>query len=92
MRDEDMHNQRRGMNVAAQAVMLLAASVPAGRFELTPHPRAAALAWAVRDLPSEQTAAGDTWFLLPSPEGTRTAVPLSDIPLPEGTLPIAAVG
>jgi len=73
------------MNVAAQTVQLLAARLPARRLAVIPHPRAAALASAVRDLPGQQDAAGDWQFTLP---GLVTAR-LDEIPLPDGMPPPA---
>src|ERR1017187_8227598 len=85
---EDGH-RRRGMNVAAAAVRLLADFLPAQQARLIPHPRAAALTNAVRDLPDHRTPEGDLRFMLPGPEGNPVAARLDEIPLPDGTQPAA---
>jgi hypothetical protein len=86
--DEDGH-RRRGLNVASAAVRLLADFLPPEQARLIPHPRAAALAEAVRDLPDHRTAAGDLRFMLPGPDGHPVAARLDEIPLPDGTPPAA---
>jgi hypothetical protein len=83
-RPDDQH-RRRGMNVAAETVRLLAASLPARRLPMIPHPRAAALALAVGDLSACQDQNGDWQFILPGPVTVR----LDQIPLPDGTPPPA---
>jgi hypothetical protein len=94
MRDPGRGSWRRGMNVASEIVRMLAREHPPGQLRLIPHPRAAALAAAVRDLPSYQDQAGDWRFTLPSPaDGSGPpAVDLAGIPLPDGTPPPAGIG
>jgi hypothetical protein len=91
MRAEEDGHRRRGMNLASAAVRLLADFLPADRARLIPHPRAAALAEAVRDLPDHRTPAGDLRFMLPGPEGNPVAARLDEIPLPDRTPPAADV-
>jgi hypothetical protein len=81
MRAEEDGHRRRGLNVASAAVRLLADWLPAGQARLIPHPRAAALTEAVRDLPGHRTAAGDLRFMLPGPDGNPVAARLDEIPL-----------
>jgi hypothetical protein len=87
---EDIEHRRRGMNVAAETLLMLG-SLPPDQLALIPHQRAAALAAAVQELPQRQTETGDYRFLLPGPGGAPAAVHLSDIPLPAGTPAIAGL-
>ena len=67
-----------------------ASRFPASRqARLIPHPRAAALTEAVRNLPDHRTPSGDHRFMLPCPEGHPVAARLDEIPLPGGTPPAA---
>jgi hypothetical protein len=54
-----------------------------------PPPRAAALLTATRDLPVEQTPAGDWRFTAPGTGGKPACLTLAEIPLPAGTPPTA---
>lgn len=92
MRDPGRGPWRRGMNVASEVVRMLADEHPPGRLGLIPHPRAAALATAVRGLPSYQDEAGDWRFTLPAPAdgpGPPPMVDLAGIPLQDATPPLA---
>ena len=62
---------RRGMNVASAALALMAQQLPAERARQIP--RAAALLTATRDLPVEQTPAGDWRFTAPGTGGKPPA-------------------
>jgi len=86
--DQDRQPRRHGMKVAAETVRLLASRLPDRRLAVIPHPRAAALAQAVRDLPGQQNDAGDWRFILPGP----VMCGLGEIPLPDGTPPPAVPG
>jgi hypothetical protein len=88
MADPDRQPGRHGMNLAAQTVRLLAERLPGRRLAMIPHPRAAALALAVRDLPGHQDENRDWQFILPGPVTAR----LDQIPLPDGTPPPATPG
>jgi hypothetical protein len=88
MLEEDTQHRRRGMNFAAETLLMLG-SLPLDQLTLIPCKRAAALAAAVQELPQQQTETGDYRFLLPGPGGAPAAVQLSDIPLPAGTPAIA---
>lgn len=77
-REEDTQHRRRGMNVAAETLLMLG-SLPPDQLARIPCKRAAALAAAIRELPQQQTETGDYRFLLPGPDGAPAAVPLSDI-------------
>ena len=78
---------RRGMNVASAALALMAQQLPAERARQIP--RAAALLTATRDLPVEQTPAGDWRFTAPGTGGKPACLTLAEIPLPAGTPPAA---
>jgi hypothetical protein len=80
---------RRGMNIASAALALMAGHLPAERAAQIPHPRAAALLTATRDLPAAQTPAGDWRFTAPGPGGKPASLTLAQIPLPAGTPPAA---
>ena len=88
MADPDRQPGRHGMNLATETVRLLAERLPARRLAMIPHPRAAALALAVRDLPGQQDESRDWQFILPGPVTAR----LDQIPLPDGTPPPATPG
>lgn len=94
MRDPGRGHGHRGMNVASETVRMLASELPPGQVRLIPHPRAAALAQAVRDLPGYQDEAGDWRFVLPGPADGLVphAVELAGIPLSAGTPPPAEPG
>jgi hypothetical protein len=85
VRAEGGGHRRRGINVASQVVGWLAERQPPERIRLILNRRAAALVEAVRDLPEQPTADGDSRFVLPGPHGEPVIVRLDDIPLPEGT-------
>ncbi|WP_328505145.1 hypothetical protein [Streptomyces sp. NBC_00391] len=87
MAQEEAGHRRRGGNVAALTVSLLADHLPPGRSRLLPHPRAAALVDAVRPLPRRQTANGDWRFEVTGLDGTPAPCALADVPVPDGTLP-----
>jgi hypothetical protein len=78
-------SRRRGMNVAAQTARLLAAQLPPRQLAMIPHPRAAALIQAVRNLSARQDEAGDWQFTLPDGATAR----IDQIPLPDLTPPPA---
>lgn len=82
---------RRGMNVASAALALMAEHLPAERARQIPHPRAAALLTATRDLPAAQTPAGDWRFTAPGTGGQPASLTLAEIPLPAGTPPPAPI-
>lgn len=89
VRRDVLGHRRRGMNVASVTVSLLAQLVPPGRVAAIPHPRAAALVAAARDLPDHQTTAGDRRYIITGPDGETQPVRLDQIPLPAGTPPSA---
>jgi hypothetical protein len=66
---------RRGMNIASAALALMAEHLPAERAAQIPHPRAAALLTATRDLPATQTPAGDWRYTAPAPAPSPPASP-----------------
>lgn len=85
VRAEVVQHRRHGLNLASASVVLLAEVLTSERAEAIPHPRAAALVRAVRDLPERRTPSGDWRFVLTNPEGDSTVVRLDRIPLPKGT-------
>lgn len=80
---------RRGMNVASAVVAFTAEHLPAERVRQVPHPRAAALLTATRDLTGGQAASGDWRFTAPGADGKPAFLTLAEIPLPAGTPPAA---
>ena len=80
---------RRGVNIASAALALMAEHLPAERARQIPHPRAAALLTATRDLTAEQTPAGDWRFTAPGTGSKPARLTLAEIPLPAGTPPAA---
>ena len=80
---------RRSMNVASAALALMATHLPAERVRQIPHSRAAALLTATRDLPAEQTPAGDWRFTAPGMGSKPTRLTLAEIPILAGTPPTA---
>ena len=80
---------RRGMNIASAALALMAEHLPAERARQIPHPRAAALLAATRNLPAGQTPAGDWRFTAPGTGGKPARLTLAEVPLPAGTPPTA---
>lgn len=85
MTQEAGGHRRRGSNVAALTVSLLADHLPAARSRDIPHPRVAALVDAVRSLPRHQTSDGDWRFEVLTSEGTARACSLAEVPVPHGT-------
>lgn len=90
MTHEAAGHRRRGGNVAALTVSLLADHLPSGRSRDIPHPRVAALVDAVRSLPRHQTPDGDWRFEVTGPDGTPLARSLAEVPVPDGTPAAAA--
>jgi hypothetical protein len=80
--------RRRGLNVASASVALLAEVLSPQRADAIPHPRAAALVHAARDLPEHRTPSGDRRFVLTDPDGAESIARLDQIPLPEDTPPM----
>jgi hypothetical protein len=80
---------RRGMNLASAVITLMAGYLPADRARQVPYPRAAALLTAIRDLPVEQTPAGDWRFTAPATGSRAASLTLTEVPLPAGTPPAA---
>ncbi len=88
-RAEAANYRRRGVNVASAAVSILSHSLPPESAQSIPHKRAAALVEAVRDLPGHLTPTEEPRFLLPGPDGRQVVAQLDEIPLPDGTPPVA---
>lgn len=87
MAQEEDGNQRRGGNVAALTVCLLADHLPPDHSRHLAHPRAAALVDAVRPLPRWQTPQGDWRFAVADTHSAPMLRPLADVPVPDGTGP-----
>jgi hypothetical protein len=85
VRAEAVQHRRHGLNLASASVALLAEVLSPERADLIPHPRAAALVRAVRDLPEYRIPSGDWRFVLIDPDdGGSAVVRLDRIPLPDG--------
>jgi hypothetical protein len=77
---------RRGPNIAANAVLLLARFIPETDAALIPHPRTAALVHAVRGMRRHDNERGDIRFHNPDDPAEATTLRLDQLPLP-GTTP-----
>ncbi len=71
--------------------MLLAGYFSPEQTRLIPHPRVATLTETIRGLPAEQIRNGDRRFALPGPQETLKLTRTGQIPLPDGTPPIARI-